>query len=214
MVDARRQEINRDIVHYANKILEILKDWEPSNDTPPGRIILECLWLKQEIKANRLTYPDAYQHITSIRHTYVADDMLEEHYEQGIERHFGFIIDLCNNHLLIKPEYYPATINMIDALINLLKHANRPLSEHEQGMIPELQQLKTLLAEGKIEPPLESYLPDYNNFNEVNMYKVSIDDLPDGKYLCRTVGNLIFEGIRPDTWISPEEAERETRALL
>ena len=103
---------------------------------------------------------------------------------------------------------------MIEALINLLNHAGRPLSEHEQGLIPELAQLKQLLAEGEIEPPLMSYFPDYPNFREVySLTGSSIDDLPDGKYLCKTVANLIFEGIRPDTWNTPEEAERITKTL-
>jgi len=214
MVELLTEEINIDIIQYADKILEILKDWEPSNDTPPGRIILECRWLKQEVETNRLTYPDAYQHITSIRHTYVAEDMLEEHYEQGIKRYFGYIIDLCNKHLLIKPVYYSFTIQMIEVLIKLLNNPGRSLSEHEKGLIPELEQLKQLLAEGKIEPPLMSYFPDYPNFRKVyRLNESTIDDLIDGKYLCETVANLVFEGIRPDSWLTPEDAERETQSI-
>lgn len=214
MVNRRTEEINADIVYYCDSILAILKDWETSNDTPPGRIILECLWLKQEIDAKRLTYPDAYEHITSIRHTYVADDMLEEHYEQGIEWFFGRIIDLCNNKLIIKPPCYPYTIRMIEALINLLNNPGRPLNEYEQGLIPELARLKKLLSEGNIELPLMSYFPDYPNFRKVyRLTKSTIDDLPNGKYLCKAVANLVFEGVRPDTWQTLEDADRETQML-
>ncbi len=215
MVDKKKDEINADIIRNADMILAILKDWEPSNDTPPGRIIFECRWLKQEIAANQLTYPEAYEHITSIRHTYVADDMLVEHYEQGIELYFANIISLCSNELLIKPPYYPMTITLIDALIHLLHHASRPLTINESRLDDELEQLKTLLAAGKIEPPLMSYLPDYFNFRGVyRINKSSLDDQPNGKYLVKTVANLIFEGVRPDTWLTPDEAEKDVAQYI
>ncbi len=210
MVDIKKEELNNDILKYTDKILGILKDWDPSNDTPPGRIIFECRWLQQEVNANRLSYPDAYEHITSIRHTYVADDMLEEHYQKGIERYFGFIIDLCDNKLLIKPAYYPYTIHMIDALIYILKTSTRPLTICESRLDDELEQLKTLLSEGKIEPPLISYFPDYSNFREVrSLAGNSVDNIPNGKYVCETTANLIFEGIRPDSWLTPEDAAKD-----
>jgi len=41
-----------------------------------------------------------------------------------------------------------------------------------------------------------SYLPNYHNFNEVSLCKISIDDLPDDKYLYKTVVNLLSEDIR------------------
>lgn len=103
---------------------------------------------------------------------------------------------------------------MIDALLKTLRQASRPLEQYEQGLINELEILRRLLAAGKIEPPLMSYFPDYPDFREVySLTGSSIDDLPNGKVQCKAVANLLFEGIRPDSWLTLEDADRETRNL-
>ncbi len=61
----------------------------------------------------------------------------------------------------------PYIIHMLDALIYVLKTSARPLTICESRLDDELEQLKILLSEGKIEPPLISYFPDYPNFREV-----------------------------------------------
>ncbi len=78
------------------------------------------------------------------------------------------------------------------------------------GLIPDLQQLRQLLDEGKIEPPLGAYKPQYPDFIKV---KRSIEDIPNGKNYFYTISNLIFNGVRPDSWLTPEDANRETRNL-
>ena len=79
-----KREVYEETVKYCDRILEILKDWEPSNDTPPGRVIFECMWLKQEIERNRLPIP-FYGDLLTIRYVYTHGDMPDEAYEQGIK---------------------------------------------------------------------------------------------------------------------------------
>jgi len=110
----------------------------------------------------------------------------------------------------MKPLYTPYALRSMDALIKLLKTAPRPLSQHEQSLIPDLEQLKQLLDEGKIEPPLGAYKPEYPNFIEV---EDSIRNIPHGKGCFYTVSDLIFNGIRPDSWLTSEDADRETQNL-
>ncbi len=51
---------------------------------------------------------------------------------------------------------------MLDALIYILKTSTRPLiTICESRLDDELEQLKTLLSEGKIELLLMSYFPDF-----------------------------------------------------
>ncbi len=216
------EEQRQDIIENCNILLNgILKPFEQTDDTPEGRMITQLKWLRERAENHDLPLPVDRGMLASLLYIYTNGDIChlassEDKVREEVEIYMNRLISLTEEgSLLLKPPYYPYAIHMIDALINLLKHANRPLSEHEQGMIPELEQLKTLLAEGKIEPPLMSSLPDYPHFNDVYViFESSIDDLPNGKYLCKTVANLIFEGIRPDTWSSPEEAEREIMALL
>jgi len=66
------------------------------------------------------------------------------------------------------------------------------------------------LDEGKIEPPLGAYTPRYPNFIKT---KYSIEDILNGKDYFYTVSDFIFNGVRPDTWLTLEDADRETRNL-
>ncbi len=85
------------------------------------------------------------------------------------------------------------------AFFYVFKTSPQPLTICESRLDDELTQLKNLLIEGKIEPPLMSDLPDYFDFKGVSQInKSSIDDQPNGKYLVKTVANLIFEDVRPD----------------
>jgi len=114
--------------------------------------------------------------------------------------------------LLAKPPYTPYALRSIDALVKLLETAPRPLNQYEQGLIPDLKQLKLrqLLDEGKIEPPLGAYGRTYPNLNKSGS---TIKDIPNGKKYLRRVINFIFNGVRPDTWLTSEDADREIRNL-
>jgi len=215
---SKKTEIYLDITQNCDIILELLKPFEAENETAEGRMIYQCRWLKEQVSASTLPLPTedfvhTLQYVSAeglVGH--VASSVDSEWQEVGI--YLYRLVALVDNKLLTKKEYYHAVNNMIDALINLLQHAARPLSAHEQGLIPELHKIKSLLAVDRIEPPMMSYFPDYPNFREVrSLAGNSIDDLADGKYLCETVANLIFEGIRPDTWLTPEDADRETQTL-
>ena len=215
------EEQRLDIIENCAILLDgILKPFEPSNDTPEGRMIYQCRWLKERAENHDLPLPVDRGMLATLLYVYTNGEIChlassQKKVHEEVEIFMDRLIDLTKNaRLLLKPPYYPYAIRMIEALINLLRYAPRALDQYEQGLIGELETLKQLLTEGKIEPPLMSYMPGYPNFIEVEgIQRITIDDLPDGKYLYRTVANLIFEGIRPDTWRTPEEADRITRGL-
>ena len=216
---SKKSEIYQDINEHCDIILKLLKDYEADNDTPEGRMVYQCRWLKEQVSANTLQLPtEDYVHTLK----YVSAEQLlhhlassEENYRREIGIYLYRLVKLVKNKLLLKPSYYTYTIKMIESLIKVLKNAERNLEEYETGFIDELSILKNLITEGKIEPPLMSYIPDFPNFIEVEGIKrITIDDLPKGKELYRAVANLIFEGVRPDTWLTPEDADRETQTLL
>ncbi len=211
-------EIYRDITKNCDIILDLLKAFESENETPEGRMIYQCRWLKEQVEAGTLMLPTE-DYIHTLR--YVATEQLlqhlassEENYHQEIGIYLYRLMKLVKKKVLLKPEYYPYAIHMINALLNLLRNASRSLDHYEQGFVGELETLKHLLVVGKIEPPLISYFPEYPNFREVySLTGSSIDDLPKGKIFCKIVAHLIFEGVRPDTWLTPEDADRETQNL-
>lgn len=215
------EEQRLDVIENCNRLLEgILKPFEQTDDTAEGRMITQLKWLKEHAENHDLPLPVDEGMLATLLYVYtngelcnLATSTREMHAEAEV--YMNRLISLTKEaQLLLKPPYYPYALRMIDTLLNILRHAARPLNQYEQGSIGELERLKQLLADGKIEPPLMSYLPDYPNFREVySITGSSIDDLHSGKVFCRIVANLIFEGVRPDTWTTPDDANRVTRGV-
>ena len=215
------EEQRLDVIENCDILLNtILKPFEQTDATPEGRMIAQLKWLKERAENHDLPLPVDRAMLSTLLRIFVDGELCRHassprHVWAEVEVHMKRLIRLANEaQLLLKPPYYPFAVRQIDALLVVLQSSARPLSQYEQGMIGELDRLRWLLVEEKIEPPLGNYFPDYPNFRKVyRISKSSIDDLPNGKVLCKTVANLIFEGVRPDTWTTPEAADRETARL-
>ena len=192
-----------------------------TDDTPEGRMITQLKWLKERAENYDLPLPVDQDYLSTIRYVY-TDGELCRHASapnktwEEIEVPMKNIIRLAKKgSLLYKSAYELFAIRYINALIYRLRNASRSLSKYEQGMIQELQQIKRELIEQKIMPPLGSPLPNYPNFRKVfRINKSSIDDLPDGKILCKEFNNLVFNGTRPDSWLTPALANKETQRYI
>jgi len=219
---ANTEEQRLDIIENCERLLEgILSEFTQTDNTPQGRMITQCKWLKERAENHDLPLPVKRGKLGSLLYIYTNGEMfnidlaikdrITKNYDSNeVEVYMGKLIELANEgRLLTKPPYIPYALRSIDALITLLETAPRPLSQYEQGLIPDLKQLRQLLDEGKIEPPLGAYQPLYPNFKA----KYSIDDIPNGKDYFYTVSDFIFNGVRPDTWLTPEDADRETQNL-
>ncbi len=210
------EEQRLDIIENCTLLLEgPLKPFSQTDNTPEGRMITQCQWLKERAENHDLPLPVKEGKLGSLLYIYTngdlftADSTKEEIRDMEIimSRLIGLTYEA---RLLIKPSYTSYALRSIDALIKLLETAPRPLSQYEQGLIPDLKQLRQLLDEGKIEPPLGAYMPQYPNFIKV---KRSIRNISNGKDYFYTVSDFIFDGVRPDSWLTPEDADRETRGL-
>ncbi len=210
------EEQRLDIIENCTLLLEgPLKPFNQTDNTPEGRMITQCQWLKERAENHDLPLPVKEGKLGSLLYIYTngelftADSTKEEIHDTEIK--MQRIIRLAyEGQLLAKLPYIPYALRSIDALIKLLETAPRPLSQYEQGLIPDLKEIKQHLDEGKIEPPLGAYMPKYPNFIEA---KRSIRDIPNGKDYFYTVSDFIFNGVRPDSWLTSEDAERETRNL-
>jgi len=210
------EEQRLDLIENCTLLLEgPLKPFNQTDNTAEGRMITQCQWLKERAENHDLPLPVKEGKLGSLLYIYTngelftADSTKEE--IRGVEMIMSRLIGLTYEaRLLTKPSYTPYALRSINALIALLQTASQPLSQYEQGLIPDLKQLRQLLDEGKIEPPLGAYGPKYPNFIEV---EDSIQDIPNGKDYFYTVSDFIFDGVRPDSWLTPEDADRETRSL-
>ena len=210
------EEQRLDLIENCTLLLEgPLKPFNQTDNTAEGRMITQCKWLKERAENHDLPLPVKEGKLGSLLYIYTngelftADSTKEEVHDTEVI--MQRIIRLAyKGQLLTKPLYTPYALRSIDALVTLLQTAPRPLSQYEQGLISDLKQLRQLLDEGKIEPPIGAYMPNYPNFIEA---QYSVEDIPNGKIYMRRVINLIFNGVRPDSWLTPKDADRETRNL-
>jgi len=210
------EEQRLDLIENCTRLLEgPLKPFSQTDNTAEGRMITQCKWLKERAENHDLSLPVKEGKLGSLLYIYTNGELFTANSTKEAIHNTEVIMQRIirltyKGQLLIKPIYYPYALRSMDALIKLLKTAPRPLSQYEQGLIPDLEQLKQLLDEGKIEPPLGAYGRTYPNFIKA---KRSIRDIPNGKNYCRIVLDLIFNGVRPDSWLTPEDADRETQNL-
>ncbi|MEE9355028.1 MAG: hypothetical protein V3U75_05505 [Methylococcaceae bacterium] len=221
MLNTNEQRL--DIIENCDILLNKFSGFEQIDDTPEGRMIAQLNWLKERAENNDISLPVNEDMLSTLRYIY-TDGTLSHHASNRenraciyseIELPMRRLLKLTREgQFLLKPKYHPYAICCINALLEILQQPIRPLDQYEQGLIDEVKQLRQILIDNKVELPLMSYMPDYPNFIEVNGFsKISIEDLPNGKILLKTVANFVFEGIRPDSWLSPEDADMETAKL-
>ncbi len=210
------EEQRLDLIENCTLLLKgPLKPFSQTDNTAEGRMITQCRWLKERAENHDLPLPVNRGKLGSLPYIYTNGELytgsIPKEEVDAAEVFMQRIIRLAKKgQLLAKPPYIPYALRSIDALIKVLETAPRSLSQYEQGLIPDLKQLRQLLDEGKIEPPLGAYMPQYPNFIEV---EDSIEDIPNGEDYFYTVSDFIFNGVRPDSWLTPEDADRETRHL-
>jgi len=217
------EEQRLDLIENCTLLLEgILKPFNQTDNTAEGRMITQCQWFKERAENHDLPLPVKKGKLGSLLYIYTNGELFTASSKneeiRRVEMIMKRIIRLTKKaQLLMKPPYAPYALRSIDALITLLETSPRPLDQYEQGLISELKQLKQLLAEGKVEPPLMTYLPEYPNFNKIDgliRYKPKAYAASEHqKKIAKMIADLLFEGVRPDTWLTPEDADRETQNL-
>lgn len=205
-----------DIIKNCDILLNgILKPFPQTDDSPEGRMITQLNWLKERAENNDLSLPVDPLYISSLRYIFTDGELLrhaskntKQVRHEEIDIYLARLMSLTKHgHLLLKPIYYRFALRYVDRLIGFLQHPARPLNTHEKGAITEFQELRLLLAENKIEPPLDGFMPYENIIDSED----TLRDMPECLRLFRVATKLIFEGVRPDTWLTPDDADRETR---
>jgi hypothetical protein len=211
-----------DVIHNCEVLLNTaLKSKEQTDSTAAGRMITQLKWLKERAENQDLSLPVDSAKLASLLYIYTNGDLIDltsspSTYREEVSIYMLRLIWLTEDgKFLTKPSFYPYVIRVIDAMVKTLKSSARPLSKYELGFVDELLEMKVMLGEGKIEPPIvENNSGKWPNFREIYLpSRTSIDDLPKAKQLMKLFYDLIINGVRPDTWLTPADADRETAAL-
>ncbi|WP_205298631.1 hypothetical protein, partial [Photobacterium alginatilyticum] len=116
-----------------------------------------------------------------------------------------------HGRLLIKSEYLKFIPSCIDALLFQLSRSQRKLIPNELAFSEDIKQLKKLISGKEIKLPLMSYIPQFKSFIKA---RSSLVDIKNIKPLFKIVDDLIFNGVRPDSWLTPDDAEREVKSYF
>ena len=219
MPDTEEQRL--DIIENCDVLLNtVLKPFEKVDSTPEGRMVAQLHWIKERAENRDLPLPVEKGWLGTLLRVYVegwinwtasARDRVHEEIEVPMSR---LVYLTREGRLLLKPAYYPYAIRCATALIRLLNETPRSLDPNEQAAISEVKTLRERLERGGIEPPILHYFPEFPGIRRVyKPFGSCIDDLPNGFWLIKTVANAFFNGIRPDTWLTPEDAESEVAAV-
>ncbi len=212
-----------DIIENCNHLLNKLQGYEQTDSTPEGRMISQLKWLKERAENHDLPLPVDPVMLSTLRYILVdggishlaSNPDYDNSFYSEIELPMRRLIRLTKEgQLLLKPAYHPYAMRYLNTLLSILQQSPRPLDQYEQGLIDEVKHLQQILADPNAVLPLMTYMPDFENFIDVRANHVSVSDLAEnGKHLFQTVNNLMFNGVRPDSWLTPEDADRETANL-
>lgn len=208
-----------DLIKYCDYFIQLFDEFSQVDDTPEGRMKAQVVWLKERAENNNLPLPVDREMLSTIRYVY-TDGTLNFHASspenayREIEVPMQRIISIAKNgKLLFKKEYKEYAIRYIDSLISVLKHSERKLNKDEINLISELENIKVGLDDGSIIPPLGNPKNVFPAYLAVDRYNPTISDLPDGKILIKTISSIVFNGVRPDSWINVEAADEDTASL-
>jgi len=215
-----RDERSQDVVDNCNFLLEQLSGCPQTDSTPEGRMISQLKWLREKVETDGSSLPVDPVYVSTLRHVYTEGNLSrlansQEDYLQRWATPMKRLIKLSyKGEYLVKRSFYPYVDRCITKLTTLIKNAPRSLNTEERGSISELGQVQARIIQGNLELPLMSWR-DYPCFRKVYSFVGStIDDLPGGKETSRLVADLVFEGVRPASWSTPEAADVQTADYL
>ncbi|MFT3783823.1 MAG: hypothetical protein QM790_17575 [Nibricoccus sp.] len=217
-----RDERLEDALKYIDELLELLKNYVSTNDTPEGRTKFELRWFKQEIEGGRLTtLPALREQSSTLRHVY-GEEYLKNIDIPRQKRLKKLISLLSSGHYLMKPPFYPLVIEEIEKmrallvgveparedipleLINKLQNTdNERITAEEKRrvhryVLRDLDLLRARFADQTIESPPVNW-DDYRGMSVADQNSIFSGDKssPEDRQWERLV-LLIFEGLRPD----------------
>lgn len=216
-----KDERLEDALRYIDELLDLLKNYVSTNDTPEGRTKFELRWFKKEIEEGRLTsLPAPREQSSTLRYVY-AEGYLNKIDPRG--KRLKMLISLLDEgHYLMKPPFYPLVVEEIDKMRALLAEVvpaqhdisfelvqqlrsipyDRMPLEQKKSIRPyvlrELNVLRTRFADHTVEPPPANW-DDYLGMDTANRKSIfdRFSDTPEDRQWER-LSLLIFEGLRPD----------------
>ncbi|GAB3528828.1 hypothetical protein GCM10027342_36770 [Photobacterium alginatilyticum] len=183
-------------------------------------MVAQLTWLKKRAEANQLELPVKPEMLSTLRYIYTdgtlscyaskPNDM--KYIYNEIELPMRKLLNVTRNgKLLIKNDYFKFILLCINSLLKLLGNPTRTLLPHELKFIDELKTIRTLSEENKLTLPFRNYIPNYNGFIKSDS---SLTDIKNAANLFKIIDNYIFNGTRPDSWLTPKHAEDDIRKYL
>jgi len=215
-----RGERSQDIVYNCDLLLEELSGQPKTDSTPEGRMISQLKWLREKVSEGGAQLPVDPVYLSTLRHVYTEGSLSrladnQDDYLKIWAVPMKRLIKLAyKGEYLLKKPFYPSVDRCISKLIHIIRRSDRALKPEEDSCISELEDMRDKLLNNDLEPPIMDWL-DYPSFRKVySIVGSTVDDLPKGAETCTLVAELMFEGVRPESWITPKAADLETEGYV
>ena len=208
------EEQRLEVIENCNLLLERLRGCDTTDDTPEGRIIAQCKWFKERAENYDLPLPVAPEYTGSLRYIYTNGDIshLEtdrEYYYWNYDVPMQRLIALCyEGELLFKADYFRFLPICIDRLMQRVNAKGAAMHPLEKGLLENLSLLKTMIAKKQIKFPRGGMMPEFKKMANYRFGYEFDDDTKKEKKLNYAISNMVFRGVRPSEWLTPEDAER------
>lgn len=166
-----------------------LADRPLTNDTPDGRLLLEVMWIEQEIRREQLSIPVSRSYAGTIY--YIAGSG-ELDRVPGLKDPLYRLYNILQGTGLIKPRHVPVLIAMIDDLYADARKVWGQLTQEEQATMDDIRAQGDIIRRGEW-PPYRSPQGRFFRYDTPNLDQL----VHNFGNRTRAVAVSLFDGERP-----------------
>jgi hypothetical protein len=130
------EEEYADALPRLDRILEILHDVKPGNDTFEARVVANCQWLRRMILERTMPIPLDRSYWGTLG--YVMGDMTFAAVNPELDQKIYEVVSIVKGDGLLKPRHYPVAVALVRDLIDAMNGDLQPLSADEAAATHEL----------------------------------------------------------------------------
>jgi hypothetical protein len=186
------EEEYADALPRLDRILEILGDAKPGNDTFEARVVANCQWLRRMILERTMPIPLDRSYWGTLG--YVMGDMTFAAVNPELDQKIYEVVVVVKGNGLLKPRHYPVAVALIRDLIDVMNRDLHPLSADEAAAAHELGDMIRWIEHHNAQLPLDRQaFPNVAKLGKNPKFGTATDV----RAALRDMSDVIFAGGRP-----------------
>jgi hypothetical protein len=186
------EEEYADALPRLDRILEILQDLKPGNDTFEARVVANCQWLRRMILERTMPIPLDRSYWGTLG--YVMGDMTFAAVNPELDQKIYEVVSIVDGDGLLKPRHYPVAVALIRDLIDAMNRDLHPLSADEAAATHELGEVIRWIKHHDAQLPLdEDAFPNVAKLGK----NPKFDGVTKVRARLHDMSRVVFRGEKP-----------------